>query len=484
MAVGRRRSASSSRVSSSGALAAVRAAPDVARRQRDAGLAQRAAHALQAPLAGGEGERVVLDVADEGDVAVAGLEQMARGHRAAGDVVDGHVGQQRVRDVDQDRRHPVAVQRADLGRPERQRDDDHPVDAVAAGEAPQRGAALVERLDVEERQVVGAAPDDVVDAAQALDHGRAGEERGDHAERLGAPERQVARGRAGAVAELVHDGAHAHAGGLGHPGESLSTRETVPMPTPARSATSRIRGARGPGRSGALATTRSRYPRTRGVTQRGPGGDGGRALALRDGPPPTAPAVRPRGDQGARARPHAPVGAGGAGRLARAAAAARHRAGRRPGRGLVGGRGRADARAPGRPRRLPGVGRRLGRGRRGAPARVPRRPSCWACSSASSSRWATPAWATRSARADRGERRLGAGAPGEGQRLVENRALRKRQMSATGSARDQICTPSTSPTKNRSQVPAVVADDAAAVGRVVDDRACSRACPSRPRRRR
>ena len=62
-------------------------------------------------------------------------------------------------------------------------------------------------------------------------------------------------------------------------------------------------------------------------------------------------------------------------------------------------------------------------------------------------------WATRSARADRGERRLGAGAPGEGQRLVENRALRTRQMSATGSARDQICTPSTSPTKNRSQVP-------------------------------
>ena len=31
--------------------------------------------------------------------------------------------------------------------------------------------------------------------------------------------------------------------------------------------------------------------------------------------------------------------------------------------------------------------------------------SCWACSSASRSRCATPAWATRSARADRGERR-------------------------------------------------------------------------------
>ena len=52
------------------------------------------------------------------------------------------------------------------------------------------------------------------------------------------------------------------------PGESLSTRETVPMPTPARSATSRIRGARGPGRSGALATTRARTPAHDAVTQR------------------------------------------------------------------------------------------------------------------------------------------------------------------------------------------------------------------------
>ena len=77
-----------------------------------------------------------------------------------------------------------------------------------------------------------------------------------------------------------------------------------------------------------------------------------------------------------------------------------------------------------------------------------------------------------------------AGAPGEGQRLVENRVFRTRQMSATGSARDQICTPSTSPTKNRSQCAAVVADDAAAVGRVVGDGRAGRACPSRPRRRR
>ena len=51
---------------------------------------------------------------------MAGLEQVARGHRPAGDVVDGDVRQQRVRDVDQHRGHLVAVQRADLGRRQRQ----------------------------------------------------------------------------------------------------------------------------------------------------------------------------------------------------------------------------------------------------------------------------------------------------------------------------------------------------------------------------
>ena len=185
MAVGARRSASSWRVSSTAV-----SRPNGPRRTRLAGSAtpasaQRAAEALQAPLAGGEGEGVVLDVADEGDVAMAGLEQVARRQRPAGDVVDRHVGQQRVGDVDEHRGHPVAVQRADLGRPERQRDDDDAVDPVATGEAPQRGAALVARLDVEERQVVGAGPDDVVDAAQAFDHRRAGEEGGDDAERHG-----------------------------------------------------------------------------------------------------------------------------------------------------------------------------------------------------------------------------------------------------------------------------------------------------------
>ena len=74
---------------------------------------------------------------------MAGLEQVACGHAPAGDVVDGDVGQQRVGDVDQHRGQLVAVQRADLGRHQRQRDDDDPVDAVAAGEAAQRGAALV-----------------------------------------------------------------------------------------------------------------------------------------------------------------------------------------------------------------------------------------------------------------------------------------------------------------------------------------------------
>ena len=215
MADGRRRSASSSRVSSSGALAAERAAPDVARRQRDAGLAQR----LRACPPGAAGWRRRR----------TGCPRRRRRRRCR-----RWPASSRWRAA---RAPPATSSMATLGSSacatsmstvgtrsrcsartsvglQRQRDDDDPVDAVAAGEAPQRGAALLERLDVEERQVVGAAPDDVVDAAQALDHGRAGEERGDDAERLGAPERQVARGRAGAVAELVHDGADAHAGGL------------------------------------------------------------------------------------------------------------------------------------------------------------------------------------------------------------------------------------------------------------------------------
>ena len=85
-------------------------------------------------------------------------------------------------------------------------------------------------------------------------------------------------------------------------------------------------------------------------------------------------ALRPRRDQGARARPGPPV---------RAARAARHATSRRPStgscspsaRGLdwwAAGR-RRDAGRARRPRRLPVLGRRLGRGRGGAAAGLPRR---------------------------------------------------------------------------------------------------------------
>ena len=273
----------------------------------------------------------------------------------------------------------------------------HPVDAVAAGEAPQRRAALVERLDVEERQVVGAAPDDVVDAAQALDHRRAGEERRDHAERLGAPERQVARGRARPVAELVHDGAHAHAGGLGHAGRVVEhardgadahARALGDVANPRRT---RSRAFRSAGHDA------MRYPRTRAGdaaavrARAGASALGSRAMARHQ--------LRPLFDRVVikelepdRIRRSGPAGPAGS-----------HEPPPQHGIVLAVGQGVDWWEAagvqmpvtPGRPRRLPGVGRRVGRGRRGAPAGLPRRASCSACSSAPSSRWATPAWATR-----------------------------------------------------------------------------------------
>ena len=200
-------------------LAAVRAAPDVARRQRDAGLAQHRG-ACPPGAAGWRRRRT--------GCSRRRRRRRCRGGRprAGGAAASAPPATSSMATLGSS---ACATSTSTVGTPsrcsartsagvERQRDDDHPVDAVAAREAPQRGAALVERLDVEERQVVGAAPDDVVDPAQALDHGRAGEEGGDDAERLGAPERQVARGRARAIAELLHDRADAHAGGMSHPG--------------------------------------------------------------------------------------------------------------------------------------------------------------------------------------------------------------------------------------------------------------------------
>ena len=103
--------------------------------------------------------------------------------------------------------------------------------------------AVHRRLDVEQHEVVAALVEDGDDAAQPLDRRRVGEEGDDHADRLAAPERQPPGERVGAVVEDL-DGVRAPVPGspsltFGLP---LSTRETVPSPTPACAATSAIVG--------------------------------------------------------------------------------------------------------------------------------------------------------------------------------------------------------------------------------------------------
>ena len=115
-------------------------------------------------------------VPDEPDPAMAAREQVLGGELAAVDVVDHHPRQPRMGGVDEHGRQRVALERVDLGVGDRQRDDQQPGHAVAAGEVAQRAVALLGRLDVEQQQVVlapPAAPEPLHDAAQALDHRRA-----------------------------------------------------------------------------------------------------------------------------------------------------------------------------------------------------------------------------------------------------------------------------------------------------------------------
>ena len=163
-------------------------------------------------LAGREAVRVGGMVPDEADPAVAPRQQVLGGELAAADVVDHDPRQPRVDGVDEHGRQPVALERVDLGVGDRQRDDQQPGHAVAAGEVAQRAVALLGRLDVEQHQVVLAplAPPQPLDhAAQPLDHRRRGEERHDDADRHRPADREVARRRVQAVAELVDGGLHA-----------------------------------------------------------------------------------------------------------------------------------------------------------------------------------------------------------------------------------------------------------------------------------
>src|SRR5918995_763582 len=117
-------------------------------------------------------------------------------------------------------------------------------------------------------------------------------------------------------------------------------------------------------RTGLVLMRGRRYPRIRERAT------SARVARSRSSPAPAA--VRPRGDQGARPGPHAPLGPRRPPRQPRSAAPARDRARGRARPRLVGAGGRRDADRARRPRRLPGDGRRVDRGRRGAPAGVPR----------------------------------------------------------------------------------------------------------------
>jgi len=147
---------------------------------------------------------------------VPAFEEVLGGELAAAHVVDHDVGDARVADVDHDDREAVALDRRDLVVEQRQRDHEQPVDAIEAGEVAEGPGALLRRLDVEEHQpvpVVAGAPGHT---PQTLDHGRRREERRDDPDRLRAPERQAARGRARAVAELGDRLAHAVAHLVAH----------------------------------------------------------------------------------------------------------------------------------------------------------------------------------------------------------------------------------------------------------------------------
>jgi len=86
-----------------------------------------------------------------------------------------------------------------------QREHDHAISAVAARERAEAVGALLDRLDVEDDEVVCASPDTGDDASQPLDRRRVREERDDDRDRLRAAEGQAPRDGARRVLELLDD---------------------------------------------------------------------------------------------------------------------------------------------------------------------------------------------------------------------------------------------------------------------------------------
>ena len=121
-------------------------------------------------------------VADERDAAMAELEEIARRHRAAFDVVDHHRRKPVDAAVDEHGRDAGRLEAHELVRRRDHGHDQQPVGAVRVGEQPERAAQASGRLHVEEREVVLGLAERGDDPADTLDRGRVGEERRDHAD--------------------------------------------------------------------------------------------------------------------------------------------------------------------------------------------------------------------------------------------------------------------------------------------------------------
>jgi hypothetical protein len=135
----------------------VRAVADVARADLEPGGLHGLVVAALPGAAGGEAERVVGLVADEGDVLVAQVDQVAGGQAAALDVVgddEGHSGTMAVQEDHGDARvrqpHQAAGGRG-------QRHDQQAIGPVPPGQGRKVLVPVHRGLDVEQHEVVGAA---------------------------------------------------------------------------------------------------------------------------------------------------------------------------------------------------------------------------------------------------------------------------------------------------------------------------------------
>ncbi len=191
---------------------------DVARPHLERGVLHGLAVAPLPGAAGGEAERVVGVVADEGDALVPEVDQVAGGQAPALDVIGDDRGHPGAVAVQQDHGHARVGQPDQAPRGRGQRHDEQAVGPVPAGEGGEVLVAVHRGLDVEQHEVVAAAVQRGHHPPQALDGRGVGEEGHDHAQGLAAAPGQAPGQRVGPVVEQLDGGEHPGAGALADPG--------------------------------------------------------------------------------------------------------------------------------------------------------------------------------------------------------------------------------------------------------------------------